>query len=63
MATEVVAQAFVHTSLDTHEELLSKTNAILESAKSRRWFRGGGNEKELCLIEAAQYESQAKEQQ
>eukprot|EP00624_Nannochloropsis_granulata_P006302 evm.model.NODE_4650_length_26121_cov_23.177099.7 len=61
MATEVVAQAFVHTSLDTHEELLSKTNAILESAKSRRWFRGGGNEKELCLIEAAQYESQAKE--
>ena len=62
MATEVVAQAFVHTSLDTHEELLSKTNDILESAKSRGWFGGGGgNEKELCLLEAAQYESQAKE--
>jgi len=62
MATEVVARAFVHTSLDTHEELLSKTNAILESAKSRGWFGGGGgNEKELCLLEAAQYESEAKE--
>jgi len=61
MATEVVAQTSVHTSLDTHEELLSTTNAILQSAKSRRWFRGGGNEKELCLIAAAQYEAQAKE--
>ena len=62
MASEVVAQAFVHTSLDTHEELLSKTNAILESANSRGWFGGGGgNEKELCLFEAAQYAAQAKE--
>lgn len=62
-SVEALAHAFKPSLVDVHEELLSKTDHILEVAKSRGWgiFGSQGTEKDLCLYEAAQYEAQAKE--